>query len=210
MNHNAFASLRAAFPSQGDRIAIELLNAAGVPLRYSWRDLERATAMLAHLLGGLSLAPASSVAFQVEPSVEAVALCLAVLRAGHVAMPLSMSLPNDVLAEVMAASRPAVVVCDPKRFGEVSKLAFLSGSRAVYTLSDTRSGSLIDRAAHCADDHEPVVRDVSDPAAVVYQAGAAASFALRALSHGELLAELAGLHEAWAGDNWVVRQLAKL
>ena len=47
MNHNLFAALRAAFPADLDGVAIETDN----DLNYSWRDLDRATAMLANLLG---------------------------------------------------------------------------------------------------------------------------------------------------------------
>jgi hypothetical protein len=43
---NLFAALRAAFPSDLDAIAIETDNG----LAYSWRDLERGTAMIANLL----------------------------------------------------------------------------------------------------------------------------------------------------------------
>ena len=42
-NPNLFAALRAAFPADLDAIAIETDSG----LDYSWRDLDRATAMLA-------------------------------------------------------------------------------------------------------------------------------------------------------------------
>ncbi len=45
-NTNLFSALRAAFPADLDAVAIETDNG----LQYSWRDLERATAMLANLL----------------------------------------------------------------------------------------------------------------------------------------------------------------
>ena len=49
-NQNLFAALRAAFPADLDSIAVETAD-AGVPaLHYSWRDLDRATAMMANLL----------------------------------------------------------------------------------------------------------------------------------------------------------------
>ncbi len=54
-NHNLFAALRAAFPAGLDGAAIETDNG----LTYTWRDLERGTAMLANLLAGLDLPPAS-------------------------------------------------------------------------------------------------------------------------------------------------------
>ena len=84
-NSNLFAALRAAFPQDLDRVAIETDNG----LNYSWRDLDRASAMVANLLDSLALPPASRVAVQVEKSVEALVLYLATLRAGHVFLPLN-------------------------------------------------------------------------------------------------------------------------
>jgi malonyl-CoA/methylmalonyl-CoA synthetase len=81
MTHNAnlFCALRAAFPAELDAVAIE--TADGAPLHYTWRDLERGTAMLANLLDSLALPAGSRIAVQTEKSVEALMLYLAVLRA---------------------------------------------------------------------------------------------------------------------------------
>ena len=80
---NLFEALRASFPADRDSVAIETDDG----LLYSWRDIERASAMLANLLESLELPPASRIAVQVEKSVEAVLLYLATLRAGHVFLP---------------------------------------------------------------------------------------------------------------------------
>ena len=53
MSDNLFSALRAAFPADLDQVAIE--TADGPPLHYTWRDLERGTAMLANLLESLDL-----------------------------------------------------------------------------------------------------------------------------------------------------------
>ena len=74
---NLFVALRSGFPADLDRLAIE----TDTGLRYSWRDLDRATAMVANLLDSLDLPPASRIAVQTEKSVEALMLYLAVLRA---------------------------------------------------------------------------------------------------------------------------------
>src|SRR5687767_8178858 len=84
-NANLFAALRAAFPADLDATAVE----TDEGLRYSWRDLERATAMLANLLESLKLPAGARVAVQVEKSVEAMMLYLATLRAGYVFLPLN-------------------------------------------------------------------------------------------------------------------------
>src|SRR5688572_22841704 len=84
-NANLFAALRAAFPSNLDAIAVETDDG----LYYSWRDLERASAMIANLLDALGLKAGDRIAVQVEKSVEAMMLYLATLRAGYVFLPLN-------------------------------------------------------------------------------------------------------------------------
>ena len=63
MNHNLYAALRAQFPSQLDSIAVETDDG----LSYSWRDLERASAMLANLLEGLNIPKGARVAVPNRP-----------------------------------------------------------------------------------------------------------------------------------------------
>ena len=149
MNHNLFAALRAAFPADLDGVAIETDN----DLNYSWRDLDRATAMLANLLGALKLPPGSRIAVQVEKSVEALMLYLATVRAGYVFLPLNTAYQSAEIEYFIGNAGPAVVVCAPKNFGWVSKIAFKAGTQHVFTLGDDRSGSLLERAVHCSDQH---------------------------------------------------------
>ena len=62
MSNNLFVTLRAAFPQDLDAVAVE----TDTGLNYSWRDLERATAMLANLLQSLGLPRGARVAVQVD------------------------------------------------------------------------------------------------------------------------------------------------
>jgi malonyl-CoA/methylmalonyl-CoA synthetase len=145
-NGNLFSALRAAFPADLDATAIETADTP-VPLHYSWRDLEHGTAMLANLIDSLALPPSSRVAVQVDKSVEALMLYLAVLRAGHVFLPLNTAYQAAEVEYFIGNAEPALVVCAAKNFGWVSKLAFKAGTRHVFTLDDDRSGTLLDRAA---------------------------------------------------------------
>ena len=86
-NANLFAALRANFSDDLDACAIELADGPDAGQRYSWRDIDRATAMIANLLDSLDLPAGSRVAVQTEKSVEALLLYLAVLRAGYVYLP---------------------------------------------------------------------------------------------------------------------------
>jgi malonyl-CoA/methylmalonyl-CoA synthetase len=125
LDTNLYSALRAAFPADLDRPAIETDGGTEGPgLVYSWRDLDRASAMLANLLASLGLPPGSRIAVQVEKSVEALALYLATLRAGHVYLPLNTAYQSGEMAYFIGNAEPAVVVCTPGNFGWVSKLAF--------------------------------------------------------------------------------------
>ena len=182
MNENLFAALREAFPADLDATAIE--TADGTPLRYSWRDLERATAMLANLLASLDLPAGARVAVQTEKSVEALLLYLAVLRAGFVYLPLNSAYQTAELEYFIGNAEPSVFVCTPERFARVSQIAFKAGTAHVFTLGTERNGSLLERAAHHSDRHVPAVRRADELAAILYTSGTTGRSKGAMLTHG--------------------------
>jgi malonyl-CoA/methylmalonyl-CoA synthetase len=192
-NHNLFAALRAAFPAALDQVAIETDNG----LRYSWADLERATAMMANLLQSLGLPAGARIAVQVEKSVEALMLYLATLRAGYVFLPLNTAYQSAEIEYFIGNAEPSVVVCSSKNFGWVSKIAFNAGTQNVFTLDDDRSGSLLARAAHCSDQHAVAVMQPDDLAAILYTSGTTGRSKGAMLSHGNLLSNALVLQDYW-------------
>jgi malonyl-CoA/methylmalonyl-CoA synthetase len=196
-NANLYAALRAAFPADLDQVAIETGDGPGAPLYYTWRDLERGSAMIANLLGGLGLPAASRVAVQVDKSVEALMLYLAVLRTGHVYLPLNNAYQAAEIEYFVGNAAPAVVVCTPKTFGWVSRIAFQAGTPHVFTLSDDRSGTLLDRASFQAVVHEPVASRTDDLAAIVYTSGTTGRSKGAMLTHGNLLSNARVLKAYW-------------
>ena len=193
---NLFTALRAAFPADLDRTAIETVDAV-TPLFYTWRDIERGTAMLANLIDSLALPAASRIAVQTEKSVEALMLYLAVLRAGHVYLPLNNGYQAAEIAYFTGNAEPAVVVCAGKNFGWVSKIAFLAGTQHVFTLNEDRTGTLLDRAAFQPTTHTPAVRAADDLAAILYTSGTTGRSKGAMLTHGNLLSNARVLHQAW-------------
>ncbi len=194
MSHqNLFAALRAAFPKDLDAIAVETDSG----LAYSWRDLDRATAMMANLLQALSLPEGSRIAVQVEKSVEAMMFYLATLRAGHVFLPLNTGYQSAEIEYFIGNAEPAVVVCGSKNFGWVSKIAFKAGTRNVFTLDDDRTGSLLERAAHHSDQHEIAAKGEDDLAAILYTSGTTGRSKGAMLTHGNLLSNAQVLKEYW-------------
>ena len=192
-NHNLFAALRAAFPGDLDAVAVE----TDTGLRYSWRDLDRATAMLANLLKSLGLPQGARVAVQVEKSVEAMMLYLATLRAGYVFLPLNTAYQSAEIEYFIHNAQPSVVVCSRKNFGWVSKIAFKLGTHNVFSLDDDRTGSLLDRAVHCSDRHEVAQCGADDLAAILYTSGTTGRSKGAMLSHGNMLSNALVLKDYW-------------
>jgi len=192
-NDNLFAALRAAFPQDLDTTAIETDNG----LHYSWRDLDRATAMMANLLESLKLPAGTRIAVQVDKSVEALMLYLATLRAGYVFLPLNTAYQSAEIEYFIGNAAPAVVVCSAKHFGWVSQIAFKAGTAHVFTLNDDRTGSLLERAALCSDRHTVAQRKADDLAAILYTSGTTGRSKGAMLSHGNMLSNAQVLKEYW-------------
>lgn len=193
-NRNLFAALRAAFPQDLDAVAVETDSG----LAYSWRDLDRGTAMIANLLQSLGIEPGARIAVQVEKSVEGMMLYLATLRAGYVFLPLNTAYQKAEIEYFVGNAEPAVVVCTPANFGWVSKIAFQAGTQHVFTLGDDRNGSLLERAAKQSDAHEIVVRGDDDLSAIVYTSGTTGRSKGAMITHGNMLSNAQVLKDYWA------------
>jgi malonyl-CoA/methylmalonyl-CoA synthetase len=193
INQNLFVALRDGFPADLDLIAVDTDDG----LSYSWRDLDRASAMMANLLESLDLPPASRIAVQVEKSVEAMVLYMATLRAGHVFLPLNTAYQSAEMSYFIGNAEPAVVVCSPKNHGWVSKIAASAGTRSVFTLGDDRTGSLLQHAALQSDRHTPALRRDDDLAAILYTSGTTGRSKGAMLTHGNLRSNAKVLREYW-------------
>src|SRR5450759_1139609 len=192
-NANLFTALRAAFPPDLDTVAVETDNG----LFYSWRDLDRASAMLANLLASLDRPEGARIAVQVEKSVEAMLLSLATLRAGFVFLPLNTAYQSAEIEYFIGNAEPAVVVCTANNFGWVSKIAFKAGTQYVFTLNEDRTGSLLARAAQCSDRHTVASKSAEDVAAIVYTSGTTGRSKGALLTHGNLLSNAQVLKTYW-------------
>ncbi len=193
MNANLFALFAEHFPQDREACCIETHDG----LYYSWNDLDRATARIANLLLNLNLPEGARVAVQVEKSPEALLLYLATLRAGLVYLPLNTAYRADEIAYFIGDATPAVVVCSPQNFGWVAQIAFKAGTAHVYTLTEHRSGSLLERAQHYPDQCEPVMRLGSDLAAILYTSGTTGRSKGAMLTHDNLGSNARTLHKAW-------------
>jgi len=190
---NLYAHLRQAFPTDLDTIAVE----TDAGQCYSWRDLERGTAMLANFLQSLGLPEGSRIAVQVEKSVEALMLYLATLRAGFVFLPLNMAYQSAEIDYFLGNAEPAVVVCSEQNFGWVSTLAFRVNTRWVFTLNVDRTGTLLARAAHVSDQHVVASKKPDDLAVIIYTSGTTGRSKGAMLTHGNMLSNALVLKDVW-------------
>ncbi|RYF30101.1 MAG: malonyl-CoA synthase, partial [Comamonadaceae bacterium] len=192
-NANLFAALRAAFPADLDAVAIETDNG----LFYSWRDLDRASAMMANLLDALKLEPGARIAVQVEKSVEAMLLYLATLRAGCVFLPLNTAYQSAEIAYFIGNAEPAVVVCTSANAHWIGPIAQAAGTRHVFTLDDDRTGTLLEVAAQCSDRHKVAQKAEDDMAAILYTSGTTGRSKGAMLTHRNLLSNAEVLKDYW-------------
>jgi malonyl-CoA/methylmalonyl-CoA synthetase len=196
VNDNLYVALRDGFPSELDATAIETCDTPA-PLYYTWRDLERGSARIANVLDAIDIAPHSRIAVHADKSVEALMLYLAVLRAGHVYLPLNTAYQAAELAYFIGNAEPAVVVCAKRNFPWISKLAFAAGVKNVFTLDGDRSGSLLERAAQMSDAHAVVERGIDDLAAILYTSGTTGRSKGAMLTHGNLASNARVLKDYW-------------
>lgn len=192
-NANLYAALRAAFPSDLDKIAVETDDG----LFYSWRDLVRASAMIANLLDSLKLEKGARIAVQVEKSVEAMLLYLASLRGGYVFVPLNTAYRAAEIEYFIGNSGPAVVVCSSANASWVAPIAKRAGTRHVFTLNDDRTGTLLEKAAQCGDQHAVAPKSADHIAAIIYTSGTTGRSKGAMLSHGNLLSNAQVLKDYW-------------
>jgi malonyl-CoA/methylmalonyl-CoA synthetase len=138
------------------------------------------------------------VAVQVEKSVEAMMLYLATLRAGYVFLPLNTAYQSAEIEYFIGNAEPAVVVCSREATSAGSARSPSRRARHVFTLGDDRTGSLLERAAHCSDQHTPVSRSGNDDlAAILYTSGTTGRSKGAMLTHGNLLSNAVVLKDYW-------------
>ncbi|MGK0568780.1 malonate--CoA ligase [Bordetella bronchiseptica] len=191
-NANLYAVLEGGFPADRDRVALETPT-----LRYTWNDIDRASACLANLLASLKLPAGARVAVQVEKSPEALLLYLATLRAGLVYLPLNTAYREAEIDYFLGNAEPAVVVCTSANAGWVRRAAAKAGSAHVYTLDEDRTGTLLQAAAAMPQRFRTVARKADDLAAILYTSGTTGRSKGAMLSHGNLASNARVLHQYW-------------
>ncbi|MCD6680416.1 MAG: malonyl-CoA synthase [Burkholderiaceae bacterium] len=190
---NLYTLLASGFPDDPYGCCIETEDGS----RYSWDDIERASAMLANLLVRLGLSPGDRIAVQVEKSPEALLLYLATLRAGFVFLPLNPAYQAAEIDYFIGDAEPAAVVCSPANVGWVGQVAHRHGVRHVFTLGADRSGTLLEAAAAESPEFETRTVRGDDLACIVYTSGTTGRSKGAMLSHANIGSNALVLHRYW-------------
>ncbi len=190
---NLYTLLRSGFPDDLFACCIETEDGS----RYSWHDVERASAMLANLMLRLGLVAGDRVAVQVEKSPEALLLYLATLRAGCVFLPLNTAYRSSEIDYFVGDAQPALVVCSPANFGWVEAIAHRHGVRHVFTLGADRTGTLLEAAAAESAEFATRASRADDLACIVYTSGTTGRSKGAMLSHANVGSNARVLHRYW-------------
>jgi malonyl-CoA/methylmalonyl-CoA synthetase len=162
----------------------------------TYADVMALAGRLANTVQALDVRPGDRVAVQVEKSIPALILYLAVLRAGAVYLPLNTAYTVSELTYFLEDSEPTLVICDPARQEAISAVAARIGAR-VETLDGNGRGSLTDKADQAASTFATVARRADDLAAILYTSGTTGRSKGAMLTHDNLGSNALTLCDAW-------------
>jgi malonyl-CoA/methylmalonyl-CoA synthetase len=191
MTNHLFDQFRGRMPAAGTRF-LELPDGAIV----TYGDMLARSAHLANALVARGVKPGDRVAVQVEKCPGALMLYLACVRAGAIFLPLNTAYTLAELDYFFADAEPRLVVCDPGREGEISRIAAKVGA-AVDTLAGGGEGSLNEIANLSDPTFADIDRGSDDLAAILYTSGTTGRSKGAMLSHENLASNARVLAEVW-------------
>ena len=189
MNANLYRLLHDHFAEHSEQQCLVIPDGSVV----HYDELDAASARFAHALVAAGSQVGDRVAVQVEKCWEALALYLGCLRAGLVFLPLNTGYQKSELGYFFADAEPRVVVCRPE---SEAMMGALRREAAVLTLGSS-TGTLLERAAGCAESFETVTSKPDDVAAILYTSGTTGRAKGAMLTHRNLGSNALALVDAW-------------
>lgn len=165
--------------------------------RYTYRDLERATARYAAFFTGLGLKKGDRVAVQVEKSPEALFLYLGCLRAGLCYLPLNPTYQKGEVGYFLKDAEPRTMVCRPLALEWVEELTEEAGVPHVFTLDENGKGTLTEAAAGSATEFPTVVLEPDDLASIIYTSGTTGRSKGAMVTHKNIVSNGEVLRQYW-------------
>lgn len=173
----------------------------------SYGDARDLTNRLAGVLAEIGVRPGDRVAAQVDKSPEAICLYLATLQVGGVYLPLNSDYTVAEIDYFLSDAAPRVFVCTPSRRHDYEYRD--EKTLRIESLGAVGDGSLMDRATAASIRRDPVARQMSDHAAILYTSGTTGRSKGAVLTHGNLASNTAALLESWrfTGDDRLIHAL---
>jgi malonyl-CoA/methylmalonyl-CoA synthetase len=147
-------------------------------------------------LQSLGAQPGKPVCVIVEKSVQAFGAYLACLRGGYAFFPINAGYTDSEIDYLVGDAGPKVVIGDPERAAALGKLAAARGA-AFASLAGDGTGSLMEAADKVTAAPELYPATDKSWAALLYTSGTTGKPKGAVLSHGNLLANVRALVEAW-------------
>ena len=156
---------------------------------FTYTDIFNISGKIANALVASGLKSDDRVAAQVEKSVTALALYLAVVRCGAIFLPLNTAYTENEMTYFLSDAEPRILVCDPSHQ--------MTGNFTTLTLSANDTGSLVDLANAQPAEFTTTHRSLDDLAAILYTSGTTGKSKGAMLSHGNLLSNAKSLVKIW-------------
>ncbi len=191
--------------NQPDKLAIQFINRP--PVTYG--ELETAVNRTASHLLALGIAPGDRVAAQLPKCLPFIYLHLAAAQIGAIFLPLNPDYPMAELHYFLADSSARLLFADRRKQPEIDAIApdLPALERALFLdpAEDWES-----QIADCsAERHSPMPTDPNQTAMMLYTSGTTSRPKGALITHGNLTANIASLHEAWGwrGDDMLLHAL---
>jgi malonyl-CoA/methylmalonyl-CoA synthetase len=163
---------------------------------WTYRDIERETALLSAHLRSLGLDPGDRLLVQTDKSVPTLILYFACIRAGAIYLPLNSDYTEAELAYFIADAEPRLAICRPQSQALFERLA--RGKLRIRTLSADGQGTLgMGTLGTGASEAPPVPRTGDDIAAILYTSGTTGKPKGAMLTHRNLIANGETLIKLW-------------
>ena len=160
--------IASASEGQGDALFIEH-GITGERLSYSdfWVGAERMAAVLVEA----GVQPGDRVAVQAPKTQAMLELYVGTVLAGGVFLPLNTAYTGAELSYFLGDASPRVLVCDPRKLGDLTPIAAKAGVAEVLTIAGYETGTLIEKRDAKEPGFTPVARGAHDLAAILYTSG---------------------------------------
>lgn len=193
MSANLFELFQKKYASKLDKTFLELPGGKS----YSFGDIDNLSARMATRLLENGLKVGDRVVAQVDKTPGAVALYLAVLRAGGVFVPLNTAYTATEVEYFLGDAKPSLFFCRSENLDDLSGIAQDQGVSKSLILGNTETEGFWAEALEADPKADVEPRSGSDLASFLYTSGTTGRSKGAMLSHENLASNALTLHKLW-------------